>query len=198
MIAEEFCDSRRNRWFALRVKPRFEKTVATIARNKGYEEFLPVYQSRRRWSDRCKVVEVPLFPGYVFCRLDPQRRLPLLTIPGALHFVGIGNTPVPLEDAQIAAIRTSIRSGLNVEPWPYLAIGQRVKLGAGPLAGVEGIYVGGSKQHRIIISVTLLRRSVAIIMERHWVEPLDVLAAHHPWPMTPPQLAADYTRLDPH
>ena len=90
-------------WFALRVKSRSEKTVAMMAQNKGFEEFVPLYQSRRRWSDRMKSLELPLFPGYVFCRLNVERRMPLLTIPGVLHFVGIGRTPMPIEDAEIGA-----------------------------------------------------------------------------------------------
>src|SRR5581483_8501749 len=107
-------------WYALRVKSRYEKIVSTIVQNKGYEEFLPVYQSRRRWSDRIKCLEMPLFPGYVFCRLNAQHRLPLLTIPGALHFVGIGKTPVAIDETEIAAIQCAVRSGLATEPWPYL------------------------------------------------------------------------------
>ena len=157
------------RWFALRVKSRCEKLVATIANNKGFEEFLPVYQSRRRWSDRVKSVEFPLFPGYVFCRLDPQRRMPLLTIPGVLHFVGIGKVPMPLEDAEVEVIQAAVKSGLVTEPWPFLEVGQRVRLEQGPLAGVEGIFVGTSRQDRLVVSVTLLKRSVAVNMERHWV-----------------------------
>ena len=161
------------RWFALRVKSRCEKAVATMMRNKGFEEFLPVYQSRQRWTDRMKSVEFPLFPGYVFCRLNQQHRLPLLTIPGVLHFVGIGKTPVPLEDFEIAAIQAAVRSGLSTEPWPYLEAGQRVRLEEGPLIGVEGIFLGTSKQDRLIVSVTLLKRSVAVTIERHWATPLD-------------------------
>ena len=162
------------RWFALRVKSRCEKVVATIAQNKGFQEFLPLYQSRRRWSDRLKSVELPLFPGYIFCRLDPQYRLPLLTIPGVLHFVGIGKIPVPIEDSEIAAIQTAIRSGLSTEPCPFLEVGQRVRLEEGPLAGLEGILAGTSKQQRLIVSVTLLQRSVAVAIERDWAAPLDV------------------------
>src|SRR5580658_10194171 len=94
------------RWFAVRVKSRCEKVVATIARNKGFEEFLPLYQSRSRWSDRLKAIELPLFPGYIFCRLDPRQRLPLLTIPGVLHFVGVGKVPTAIDDAEIAGIQT--------------------------------------------------------------------------------------------
>jgi transcription antitermination factor NusG len=161
------------RWFALRVKSRSEKVVSMMAQNKGFEEFLPLYESRRRWSDRLKSVELPLFPGYLFCRIDPQYRLPLLTIPGVLHFVGIGRIPVPIEDAEIAALQTAVRSGFSTEPWPFLEIGQQVRLDDGPLAGLEGILVGTSKQQRIVVSVTLLKRSVAVAIERHWATPLS-------------------------
>ena len=161
-------------WFALRVKSRYEKIVSTIAQNKGFEQFLPLYQCRRRWSDRLKSVELPLFPGYLFCRLDAQHRLPLLTIPGVLHFVGIGKAPFPIEDAEIAAIQAAIQSGLSTEPWPFLELGQRVRLNAGPLAGLEGILIGTSKQDRLVVSVNLLKRSVAVTIERDWAVPVEL------------------------
>jgi transcription antitermination factor NusG len=161
------------RWFALRVKSRCEKAVALMARNKGIEEFLPLYECRRRWSDRLKSVEFPLFPGYVFCRFNPEHRLPLLTIPGVVHLVGIGRIPVPIEDAEIAAIQAAARSGLSAEPWPFLEAGQQVRLDDGPLAGLEGIFIQDGKEQRIIVSVTLLRRSVAVTIDRHWVTPVD-------------------------
>jgi transcription antitermination factor NusG len=173
MYVEERLDSIPYPWFALRVKSRSEKVVATIARHKGFDEFLPLYQSRRRWSDRFKSVELPLFPGYVFCRLNPEFRLPLLTIPGVLSFVGIGRVPAPIENAEIAAIQTAIGSGLLAEPYPFLAVGQRVRLAEGPLAGVEGFLVEVRKQQRIAVSVSLLKRSVAVEIDRHWVRPLD-------------------------
>src|SRR5215472_1850040 len=157
-------------WFALRVKSRSEQLVSTMIRNKGFEEFVPMYSSRRRWSDRMKSIECPLFPGYVFCRLDPRNRLPLLTVPGVMHFVGIGQIPVPIDEQEIAAIQAAVRSGLTAEPWPYVEIGQKVRLEEGPLAGLEGICVGHSKQQRLIVSVTLLRRSVAVTVDREWVE----------------------------
>jgi len=161
------------RWFALRVKSRCEKLVATIAHNKGFEEFLPLYWSRRRWSDRTKSVELPLFPGYVFCRLNPEYRLPLLTIPGAIQFAGIAKTPVPIEDAEIAVIQAAVRSGLSAEPWAFLEVGQRVRLEEGPLAGIEGIFIEERKQCRVVVSVTLLKRSMAVEIDRNWVRPLD-------------------------
>jgi transcription antitermination factor NusG len=174
MNADKFCDGSSNKWFALRVKPRFEKTVATSARNKGYEEFLPLYQCRRRWSDRFQSVELPLFPGYVFCQLNPEFRLPLLTIPGALHFIGTGRIPASIDDEEIAALQTAMRSGLWAEPWPFLNVGQRVRLEEGPLAGLEGLLIEEvRKKQRLIVSVTLLKRSVAVEIERDWVRPLD-------------------------
>jgi transcription antitermination factor NusG len=164
----------RERWFALRVQSRCEKVVAAIARNKGFEEFLPLQQGCRRWSDRLKAIDLPLFPGYLFCRLDPQRRLPLLTIPGVLHFVGIGKIPSPIEDGEIAAIQTAVGSGILTEPWPFLEAGQRVRLEDGPLTGLEGILVETRNRQRVVVSVTLLKRSVAVAIERHWATPVHV------------------------
>jgi transcription antitermination factor NusG len=158
-------------WFALRVRSGSEKLVATIAENKGVEHFLPVYSCNRHWSDRVKSVELPLFPGYLFCRLDVRYRLPVLTIPGVQHFVGIGKVPVAIEDAEIAAIQTAIQSGLPTEPWPYLTAGQRVRLERGPLEGLEGLLVEVRKQQRIVVSVQLLMRSVSVEIERGWVTP---------------------------
>lgn len=160
-------------WFALRVKSRFERVVASAAQNKGFDQFLPMHQSRRRWSDRLKSIEEPLFPGYVFCRMNPQHRLPLLTIPGALHFVGIGKMPLPIDDQEIASIQAAVQSGQCIEPWAFVEAGQRVRLEDGPLAGAEGIFVGTSKQDRIIVSVTLLKRSIAVSIDRNWAVPLD-------------------------
>jgi len=163
----------RHRWFALRVKCRYEKFVSTLFHDKGYHEFLPLYWSRRRWSDRFQSVELPLFPGYVFCRLDPQYRLPLLTTPGVLHFVGIGRIPEPIDDSEIAAIQAAVRSGFSTEPWPFLKVGHRVRLEEGPLNGLEGIVIEERKRQRLVVSVSLLQRSIAIEIERQWIRPLD-------------------------
>jgi transcription antitermination factor NusG len=153
-----------------------------MVRNKGFEEFLPTYQSCRRWSDRFKAIEVPLFPGYVFCRINPQQRLPILTIPGALNFVGIANTPAPIEDAEITAIQSAVSSGLLAEPCAFLEIGQRVKIERGPLAGLDGLLIEVRQQYRVVISVTLLRRSVAVEIDQAWVKPLSkhTAAGGHP------------------
>jgi transcription antitermination factor NusG len=157
------------RWFALRVKSRHEKIVALAARNKGFEEFLPLYRWQQTWSDRSKWVEMPLFPGYVFCRLDPANRLPLLTIPGVLNFVSLGKTPVSIDDAEIACVQAAVRSDLVTEPCSFVDGGPRIRLDRGPLAGTEGILINAADRHQVVVSLTVLRRSIAVNIERYWV-----------------------------
>src|SRR5262245_31321672 len=128
-------------WFALRIRSQKEKIVAAALHSKGYEQFLPLYRCRRRWSDRVKEFELPLFPGYLFCRFDPNNRLPILVTPGVMLIVGIGKMPVPVDEGELAAIQSIVTSGLNTEPWPYLQIGQEVRIERGSLEGVEGILV---------------------------------------------------------
>jgi transcription antitermination factor NusG len=173
----ELSPDRSERWFALRVRSRCEKKVELMARGKGIETFLPLYNSRRRWSDRYKSVVLPMFPGYIFCRLDPNRRFLLMTVPGVVHFVGLGKTPVPIDESEIAALQLTMRSGLPAEPYPFLEVGQRVRLETGPLSGLEGIFLGDSNKDRIVVSITLLRRSVATTIERYWAAPLTSPAA---------------------
>jgi transcription antitermination factor NusG len=158
-------------WFALSAKRNHEKCVAEMLRGKGYEEFVPTYRIRRRWSDRYKELELPLFPGYVFCRFDPARRLPILTTPGVVLIVGNGRVPVPVEDAEIEALRAVVASNLRVEPWPYLRVGERVVIESGSLAGLEGILQEVRKSCRIVVSVELLQRSVAVEVDRCRVRP---------------------------
>lgn len=167
---QEFC---RAPWFAIRVKSNFEKKVATGLRNKGLEEFLPLYQSRRRLSDRYKTVDLPLFPGYLFCRLDLDHRLPLLTTVGFLYIVSVGNKPVPVDEDEIAAVQFVVRSGVPAMPWPSLAVGQRVRLEGGPLCGLEGAVTQVGMRDRICVSVTLLQRGVSVEVDRDWIRPLS-------------------------
>jgi transcription antitermination factor NusG len=189
MSVEKLASAGLHQWFALRVKSNCEKTVAAVARNKGFEEFLPLYESRHRWSDRLKSVELPLFPGYVFCRIDPNFRLPILTIPGALHFIGVGKVPIPIDELEISTIQQAVRSGLVVQPWAYLSAGQLVRLEQGPLAGLEGVLLETRKQFRVVVSVHLLQRSVAVEIERDWVTPIGAdkrpLGISVPWAAMP-------------
>jgi len=156
-------------WFALQVRSRYENIVTAHLTGMGFESFLPLYTCRRRWSDRFKEIECPLFPGYVFCRLNPLDRRPILIIPGVCLIVGMGKTPIPIEETEIVAIQATIKSGLPSQPWPYLQIGRRVRIGHGPLCGLEGILLDFRGQHRLVLSVTLLNRSVAVQVDDAWV-----------------------------
>ncbi len=111
---------------------------------------------------------MPLFPGYVFCRLDPEYRLSLLTIPGALDFVTFGKIPTPIDDIEIASVQAAVRSEVVTEPCSFLETGQRVCLEHGPLTGVEGFLVDDARQLRVVVSLTILRRSIAINIENQW------------------------------
>lgn len=155
-------------WYALRVRSNFEQNVASVLRFKGYEEFLPTYRVRRRWSDRIKEIQVPLFAGYVFCRLDISNRLPVLTTSGVVGVVGCGKTPVPVTTEELEAVRAIVNSDLAASPWPFLRVGQRVELIHGPLTGLEGILTKLKGKYRLVVTVTLLQRSVAVEIDRDW------------------------------
>jgi transcription antitermination factor NusG len=160
-------------WFALQVRSRYENIVTAHLSGMGYESLLPLYMCRRRWSDRFKEIECPLFPGYVFCRLNPLNRLPILTTPGVFHIVGMGKTPVAIDEAEIAAIQAAVKSGLPSQPWPFVQIGQRVRIEHGPLYGLEGVLLDFRGRHRLVLSVTLLQRSIAVQIEDAWVTPIS-------------------------
>jgi transcription antitermination factor NusG len=163
-------------WYALRVRPRFEKMVASTLLMKGYEGFLPLYRNRRQWSDRVKEVMLPLFSGYMFCRLDLQRKVPVMNTPGVIQIVGIGRTPHPVADEEIEALQSIVISGLRAEPSSYFRVGESVRIAAGPLAGVEGIVIGSKGARKLVVSVTLLRRSVAVNVEESWLIPVAPLS----------------------
>jgi transcription antitermination factor NusG len=165
-------------WYAIRVRTGHEQRVSATLSDKGYEEFLPVYRSTRKWSDRSKQLNVALFPGYLFCRLDVQHGLlPIVTTPGIISVVGAGRLPVAIPDHEIEALRTVVRSGLHAQPWPNLAVGAKVLIESGPLAGLEGVTLQVDKKFRLMLSVSLLQRSVAVEIDRGWVRPLRAAAA---------------------
>ena len=160
-------------WFAVRVKSNYERVAELHLTDRGYERFAPSYKVERQWSDRKKEVDQFLFPGYVFCRLDPHDRLPVLTVPGVVGVVGFGKIPAPIPDEEIERIQRMVQSGLLVKPWPFLAVGQTVLIERGPLSGIEGILAEEKAQCRLVVSVNLLQRSVAAEVERAWVRPIQ-------------------------
>jgi transcription antitermination factor NusG len=139
---------------------------------KGYQTLLPTYRVKKNWRGRLREVNAPLFSGYIFCQFDAQNRLPVLVTPGVISVVGRGKIPVPVEDGEIAAIQTVVSSGFQAEPWPFLELGQKVRIESEALQGLEGILVHFKGNHRIVLSVSLLRRSVALEIDRSCVRPL--------------------------
>jgi transcription antitermination factor NusG len=159
-------------WFALQVRARHEANVADQLKGQGYERFLPFYRLRKRWSDRVKEVDAPLFPGYLFCRFNPQNRLPILKTPGVVQIVGFNNIPAAVEEAEILAIQKLATSGVQHQPHPFLTVGEGVRINAGPLLGLEGILTDLKSGHRLVLSVSLLQRSVAVEIDSAFITPL--------------------------
>ena len=160
-------------WFVVAVRVNYERAVSVSFQEMGFPVFLPLYRVRRKWSDRTKEVEVPLFAGYTFCRFDPSRRLPILQTPGVITIVGSNATgPVPVDDNEIEEIRALVGSDLPVGPWPFVREGSLARVEHGPLAGFEGIVIEVKSKYRLIVSVPLLQRSIFAEIDREWVVPI--------------------------
>jgi len=162
-------------WYALKVRSRSEWLVESKLRSKGYELFLPTYKSRQRWSHQIKTLELPLFPGYLFCRLDVRVRLPILITPGVAHIVGIGRIPEPIRESEIVAIRTLVKSDAAYEPCPYVSVGQSVRVECGSLCGLTGLVTDLRGKSRLIISVEILMRSVSVEIDQAWIRPIKTV-----------------------
>jgi transcription antitermination factor NusG len=160
-------------WYAVRVRPRNEKVISTALASKGLETFLPMYTARQRWADRWKVLELPLFSGYLFCRFDQNRRVPVLSTPGVLEVVGNRRVCLPVSEEEIALLQRVTAAGLKCEPLNHFTVGDRVRFVAGPLSGVEASVADLRKAPRLVVSVTLLQRSVLVNIESDWVESLE-------------------------
>jgi transcription antitermination factor NusG len=170
-------------WFAVQVKQRYERIAATALSSKGFATYVPLYERRRQWWDRAKTMQLPLFPGYVFSSFDPAHRMPILTSPGVIGVVSCGRIPAPVDEAELAAVRAIVDSSLQAEPWEYLNSGQRVRIHAGALRGIEGIVVECKNRGRLIVSIDLLQRSVAVEIDGRWVSPIGggTAAGVEPW-----------------
>jgi transcription antitermination factor NusG len=144
-------------------------------KNKGYEVLAPVYRAQRKWSDRTKELDAPLFPGYVFCHFDPNARseTPVITTPGVLKILGFSNKPTPLDSVEMESVRLATQGMASPRPCAYVSAGARIKINRGPLAGVEGILTSTRKKHMLVVSLSLLRRSIAVEIERDSVELFD-------------------------
>jgi transcription antitermination factor NusG len=160
------------RYYALYVRSRQERMVEKRLHGKGYSAFSPIYRSRRNRSDRTVELELPLFPGYVFCQFDPSFRLPILKTPGVMTIVGAGNIPQPIDDVEISSIQKITMAGSGLaKPWPFFREGQTVRIVAGPLCGVEGKLIRVKNRSRLVVSVTLLKRSIAVEIDEGSMSP---------------------------
>ena len=165
----EACPHGPMNWYALTVKSQHEKAVDEQLQAKALESYLPLYRARRRWSDRIKTIDLPLFSRYVFCRFDFEDRLKVLSISSIVSVVGFGGKPCPIPDHEIEIIQAVVGSGLPISPWPFLRIGQRVRICQGALEGLEGILAREKSGYRVIVNVELLNRAVAVEIERDLV-----------------------------
>ena len=158
-------------WYATHVYSRQEKQVVSQLQERNVDCFLPVYRSVRRWKDRRKELDLALFPGYVFVHMDLKDRLRVLQLPSVVRFVSFGGHPAPLPDAEIEALSNGLASGIRAEPHPYLKVGQRVRVRSGPMVGAQGILVRRKDRFRLVLSIDLIMRSVAVEVDEADVEP---------------------------
>jgi transcription termination/antitermination protein NusG len=158
-------------WFALTIHPKHEHLAARGLRSQGFEVYLPVHRARRRWSDRTKTLDIVLFPGYVFCRFDPQDKLRVVSAPSVRGIVRNGRDPIPVDDAEIASVRTLISSGRPIDVCPFLRVGQHVRIHHGPFESVRGVIVRADDNWRVVVSVEALGCSVSVEVDADQVLP---------------------------
>ena len=159
------------RWYAAYTCVRHEKRVAEQLQEREIQCFLPVYHSVRRWKDRRKELDLPLFPGYVFVNIELRDRLRVLQLPGVVNFVSFGGQPAPLCDTEIEALSNGLAHGIHAEPHPYLKEGRRVRVRCGPLSGLRGILVRKKDNFRLVLSIDLIMRSICVEVDESDVEP---------------------------
>jgi len=149
-------------WYAVYTTVRHEKVVAQQLEQRSVEAFLPLYRSLHRWKDRRKLVELALFPGYVFVKIAIEKRIRVLQVSGVVHMVSFNGKFPALPEAEIIALRSGLQNNFYAEPHPYLRIGKRVRVVRGPMAGAEGILTRKKDKYRVVISIDVLMRSVAV------------------------------------
>lgn len=160
-------------WYALTVKHQHEVAARSALEFNGFEALAPTYRARRRWSDRVKEIDLPVFAGYGFCRFAFAERIKVLDVPGVAKVVQFGGAPAEISDAEIAAIRTVMASKLPVRRWPYLKPGDRVLVERGPLRGVEGTLLREERDSlQLVIGIEMLQRSLAVEVEAEMVTPV--------------------------
>jgi transcription antitermination factor NusG len=159
-------------WYALYTCANHEKRVAAELRARTVEHFLPLYSSVRRWKDRRVPLDLPLFPGYVFVRLALRDRLRALQIPSVVRLVGFTGQPAPLPDDEMEILRSGLSEHSDAEPHPFLTVGRRVRITSGPFTGLEGILLRRKSLLRVVVSIALIHRAVAVDVDIADVRPV--------------------------
>jgi transcription antitermination factor NusG len=160
-------------WYAAYTNARHEKRVTEYLSGRLVECYLPSYRSVRRWQDRRKEIELPLFPGYVFVKIAYRSRLQVLTAPGVVQIVSFDGKPAAIRESEIESLRQGLSRRSRFEPHPYLKVGRRVRVRSGPLSGMEGILLRRKDGFRLVLSIELIMRSVATEVDEADVEPVN-------------------------
>jgi len=171
-------------WFALTAKHQHEPTVARLLSGKGIEVFHPTCAVVRRWKDRKKTLQLPLFPGYVFFMGGLDRRVEILSTPGVFSIVSFGDAPAEISGTEMEGIRRAVEGGMPIQPHPFLAEGERVRVTDGPLTGVQGMLLRYKDAYRLVLSIELLGRSAAVEIDAEMVERISSLqhrSGYEPW-----------------
>jgi len=157
-------------WYAAYTCANHEKRVAEQLIERAVEHFLPQYESVRRWKDRRVKLQLPLFPGYVFVRLELRNQIRVLQIPSVVRLVGFNGHPAVLPDTEVEALRNGLDARLRAEPHPFLTVGRRVRVKRGPLTGSEGVLVRRKGAFRLVLSLNLISCSAAVEIDAEDVE----------------------------
>ena len=159
-------------WYAVYTYPRHEKTVTEQLESKSVEAFFPAFVTENLWSDRRVRIKVPAFPGYVFARIDLRERSKVFTVPGVIRMLSFNGVPAPIDNSEIEAIKLCLDRGATLEPYPFLEVGDRVRVRSGVLEGLEGLISRCKNERRLIVPISLINQSVAVEVDVRLLEPL--------------------------
>jgi transcription antitermination factor NusG len=160
------------RWYAAYTYPRHEKVVAEQLESKGVESFLPTTTVASRWKDRIVRIHLPLFPSYVFARVELCRRVAVLTVPGVIRILSANGAPIPIPDSEVDAVRRCISEGAKLEAHHFMVSGMRARVHSGPFSGLEGIVVEANEKCKVVVSISAIHQSIALELDREYLEPI--------------------------
>lgn len=168
-------------WYVVRVRANAERQVARGLAGRGVEVFLPIQSRMSRGKRAAGRIEIPLFPGYLFAQFDTRSALPVLMCPGVVHILSRGSTPEPVDPDELYALQSVTRLAQSVEALPTFTVGQKVRITGGPLADVQGVVLRDNGRERLVVSISLLHRSVIAEVEREWLENIEPSVGFSRW-----------------